>query len=105
MLYTEVVRFRLKDGVDTKEFLRAAFRMDREFQPTQPGYVAGSRRTMVSDDGEWTISVDWLTKEDSERSQAAFREAGEVTRDYLAAMEESSIRIEVCTLYQLGDEQ
>ncbi|MGW0365883.1 hypothetical protein [Streptomyces sp. NPDC002990] len=50
MLYTEIVRFRLKDGVDTKDFLKAAFRMDREFQPTQSGYVAGSRRTMVSDE-------------------------------------------------------
>lgn len=49
--------------------------------------------------------MDWLTRKDSERSQAAFREAGEVTRDYLAAMDESSIRIEVCTLYQLGDEE
>ncbi|MEU6896180.1 hypothetical protein ABZ934_31445 [Streptomyces sp. NPDC046557] len=99
MPFTEVVTFRLKEGVRTEDFLAAAFRMDREFQPTQPGYVPGSRRTLRSPDGTWMISVDWETVQDSENSQAAFENAGEITEAYLGAMDRDSIAIRVWELF------
>jgi len=95
MTFMETVQFRLKDGADEAAFLTAAFRMDTEFQPTQPGYVPDSRRTFRTADGNWMISVGWETQADSVASQKAFAEAGDITTDYVSPMDPTSVAINV----------
>jgi len=94
----ETVQFRLRDGADEAAFLTAAFRMDTEFQPTQPGYLPDSRRTFRTADGSWMISVEWETQADSEASQKAFAEAGDITANYVGPMDPTSVSI---TVYEI----
>lgn len=99
MAYNETVSFHLKDGVVFDAFLALAFRVDREYQDRQPGYLSGSRRTRRDDNDVWSISVDWETREDSERSQVAFPLAGDLTREFIAAIDADTLTIARAELF------
>ena len=103
MTITEIVEFRLKDGVEVDDFLAAAARVAIDYQPHQPGYLAGSRRTRRSSDGTWSVTVDWASRQDAEASKAAFGMAGEVTAAFVAALDSTTMRIEVQDLFVMPE--
>lgn len=80
----ETIRFRLRDDIDTEDFLRRNRHVETEYMERRPGFQ--SRETAVSEDGEWMVSVHWATPEDADATIAAFFGAAE-TQDFLAAID------------------
>ncbi|MFC6094652.1 hypothetical protein [Saccharothrix lopnurensis] len=80
----ETIRFRLRDDVETEDFIRRNRYVETEYMERRPGFQ--SRETAVSEDGEWMVSVHWATVEDAEATIGAFFGASE-TQDFLAAID------------------
>jgi hypothetical protein len=65
-VFIVVWTFRLKDGVDTDEFLVANERMQTGFVYQQPGFVR--RTTARGEDGEWLVIGLWGSREEALRA-------------------------------------
>lgn len=72
MAVLETARFRLSEGVAVEDFLAQNTRVELEFAIAQPGYRPGSRRTTITDDGTWVISLGWGSKADADAGLASF---------------------------------
>lgn len=66
----EIVRLRPAKDVTDAEFLTATDRFEREYMKDREGF---KKRTLLrSDEGEWTVLVEWETAEAAQSSMDAF---------------------------------
>ena len=65
---TEVVLFRLKEGVSETDFLREAG-VAQAWVETQEGYL--SRELLKTPDGQWLDTVRWTALEPAERAASS----------------------------------
>jgi heme-degrading monooxygenase HmoA len=68
-MVVEITTFRLRDGVDSDEFIAADHRVQIEVFPNTPGYLR--RTTARSDDGVWLVVVLWADHVDVDQFNAA----------------------------------
>lgn len=66
--------------------------VEAEYLPAQAGYISGSRRTTLADDGTWTISLRWDSAADADASMAGFMDAP-ATQDYLALVDVDTLSV------------
>ena len=71
----EIVRFKLKDGVDLKTFITQNKYVEQNLVSKMPGFV--SRETAQSADGEWAVILHWQGPEDAQNSMNKFVAAPE----------------------------
>lgn len=82
MAVIETISLKLNNGVTVDSFVLANSRVEAEYLPEQPGYNEGTRSTVVTPDGVWTISLRWDSARDAEASMAKFMDAP-ATQDFL----------------------
>ena len=84
----EVTRFRLREGVDERDFRAADARYQTEFAYRPPGLLR--RTTASSVDGAWVVIDLWRTEADAERCRS--RAADDpVARAHTALVDPASV--------------
>lgn len=92
MAVIETITLKLKDRASAERFAAANSQVEAEYLPAQPGYVIGSRRTSVADDGTWTITLRWDSASEAAGSMAGFMDAP-ATQAYLALVDGESVKM------------
>jgi heme-degrading monooxygenase HmoA len=80
----EIVRFKLKDGVDRQQFLDQNHYVEENLVSRMPGFV--SRETAEADGGEWVVVLHWEKPEDAQNSMNKFVAAQE-SHDFTALIQ------------------
>lgn len=87
----EITRFRLVDGVDEEQFLRADRDLQEQFAYQQPGLL---RRTTARDgEGNWVVLDLWRSDADAAAGAAAWNRSPEV-RAFMQMVAPSSFSTE-----------
>ncbi len=87
MAVIDIVRFRLKGGLDRAAFEALNERSQREIAPTLPGLER--REATVSDDGEWVLVLRYADRESATRGPSA--DTGEIARRFMAAIDPTTM--------------
>lgn len=64
----EITRFKLKDGAEESEFLKASVQFLENFLKSQPGFV--SRNLIRNSDGAWADLATWESMESAQAVEA-----------------------------------
>jgi hypothetical protein len=83
------MRFRLRAGVEEREFLQADARLQSDFAYQQPGLLR--RTTARTEDGEWLVIDLWRSRSDSEACASRW-EGDSVVQAFMALIDEASIQ-------------
>jgi hypothetical protein len=84
----EIMRFRLKEGVDESDFQRVDARLQVEFAYQQPGLRR--RTTARSDDGEWVVVDLWRSAADSDACLERWDES-ELVGEFMAYVDRETV--------------
>lgn len=70
-MYTDIIRYRLKDGVTQEDLLDAAGEILESWMKKQVGFISWQINT--SEDGEYTDIVQWESEEAAKKAEASMR--------------------------------
>jgi hypothetical protein len=84
----EIMRFRLKEGVDESDFQRADARLQVEFAYQQPGLQR--RTTARSEDGEWLVIDLWRSPADSDACLERWHDS-EVVEEFMTYVDRQTV--------------
>jgi mercuric ion transport protein len=87
---TETIRFRLADGTDEQDFLKASDGVEEKFFGTQPGYI--DRELLKSDDNRWLSVLRWESMEDCRRAGEALMSSPDAG-EFLQKIDADSVEI------------
>ena len=87
MAVIEIVRFRLKDGVDEGEFHQINERFQQEVVPTLPGLQR--REATHSPEGEWLLVLRYADMESASRAMQS--DSSEVSRALISFIDMGSM--------------
>lgn len=71
-IFVEIVEFKLFEGTEEDEFLKASEVVTKDFLEKQPGYI--KRELLKSERDEWMDIVHWESFEDAQNASAEFLE-------------------------------
>jgi len=92
---TEIVSFKLKEGVSEEEFLIASDEFNANFLSLQKGYIY---RKLLKKEDTWTDIVLWKTMEDAMNAIKAAEKANPDDVQYFYYIEENSCEMEHLTV-------
>lgn len=87
----EVMRFRLRSGIDEAAFRQADARLQTEFAYRQPGLAR--RTTARGADGEWIVIDLWRSAADAEACASRW-DADPAVASFMALVDAGSVRTE-----------
>jgi hypothetical protein len=87
----EIMRFRLRPGVDEAAFLAADRRVQEEFAYQQPGL--GRRTTARDADGNWIVIDLWRSAGDADACDTRW-DTDEIAQQFMALVDLPSVTVE-----------